>query len=48
MIISLGSARVGDLLGFQGLFAMELVLALISLIFVLLIKPFHYENMEKN
>ena len=47
MIISLGSARVGDLLGFQGLFTMELVLALISFIFVLLIKPFHYENMEK-
>ena len=46
MIISLVSARVGDLLGYQGLFAMELVLAAISFIFVLLIKPFHDEKME--
>ena len=47
MIISLASARVGDLLGYHGLFAMELALALISFIFVLLIKPFHDENKEK-
>jgi len=46
MIISLVSARVGDLLGYQGLFAMELTLAVISFIFVLLIKPFHDEKME--
>lgn len=46
MIISLVSARVGDLLGYQGLFAMELTLAAISFIFVLLIKPFHDEKME--
>jgi len=46
MIISLVSARVGDLLGYQGLFAMELALAVISFIFVLLIKPFHEEKME--
>jgi len=46
MIISLVSARLGDLLGYQGLFAMELALAVISFIFVLLIKPFHDEKME--
>lgn len=46
MIISLVSARVGDLLGYQGLFAMELTLAVISFVFVLLIKPFHDEKME--
>ena len=46
MIISLVSARVGDLLGYQGLFAMELTLAAISFVFVLLIKPFHDEKME--
>jgi len=44
MIISLVSARVGDLSGYQGLFAMELTLAVISFVFVLLIKPFHDEK----
>jgi hypothetical protein len=46
MIISLVSARVGDLLGYQGLFVMQLTLAIISFIFVLSIQPFHYKKTE--
>ena len=40
MIITLASAKVGDVFGFKGLFIMELVIAAISLIFVLFIRPF--------
>ena len=46
MIISLVSARMGDLLGYQGLFVMQLTLAIISFIFVLSIQPFHYKKPE--
>lgn len=46
MIISLVSARVGDLTGYSGLFAMELTLAVISFIFVLFFEPFHVKKME--
>jgi hypothetical protein len=37
---------VGDLLGYQGLFVMQLTLAIISFIFVLSIQPFHYKKPE--
>jgi MFS family permease len=40
MIITLVSAKVGDVLGFKGLFIMELVIAAISLIFVLFTRPY--------
>lgn len=48
MIISLVSARVGDLLGYQGLFVMQLILAIISFIFVLFTKPFRYKKTENH
>ncbi|MDD2513087.1 MAG: MFS transporter [Proteiniphilum sp.] len=46
MIISLVSARVGDLTGYSGLFAMELLLAAVSFIFVLFTQPFRPEEKE--
>ncbi|MDD2512989.1 MAG: MFS transporter [Proteiniphilum sp.] len=46
MIISLVSARVGDLTGYSGLFAMELALAAVSFIFVLFTQPFRPEEKE--
>lgn len=46
MIIALVSARVGDVLGYEGLFAVELVLAVLSFIFVLFFKPFAYRKEE--
>ncbi|MCE5177919.1 MAG: MFS transporter [Porphyromonadaceae bacterium] len=47
MIITLVSARVGDIAGYSGLFTMELLLALFSFIFVLFTQPFRRETKDE-
>ncbi|MCE5205258.1 MAG: MFS transporter [Porphyromonadaceae bacterium] len=47
MIITLVSARVGDIAGYSGLFTMELLLALFSFIFVLFTQPFRREEKDE-
>ena len=48
MIITIVSASIGDALGYKGLFLMQLVIALISFLYVLLFKPYSvkYETMN--
>ncbi len=47
MIITLVSARVGDMAGYSGLFTMELLLASFSFIFVLFTQPFRREEKDE-
>lgn len=48
MIITIVSASIGDAFGYKGLFLMQLVIALISFLYVLLFKPYSvkYETMN--
>lgn len=44
MVIAIGCARLGDVLGYAGLFSLELVIAVVSFIFVIGFKPFKVKN----
>jgi len=46
MVITLVSARVGDMTGYSGLFTMELLLASLSFVFILFINPYHPTEKE--